>query len=66
MEGFHEEPRAKIEVLSEQTDKPLCEMDSHLLAIVTPTPRQAAVPIFEPNSIWPLADLIEKEILAQF
>lgn len=65
VEGFHEEPRAKIEVLSEQTDKPLCAMDSHLLAIVTPHARQDAVPMFMPNSIEPLADLIEREILAQ-
>lgn len=59
VEGFHDEPRAKIEVLSEQTDKPLCEMDSHLLAVVTPHPRQDAVPMFTPDSIKPLADLIE-------
>jgi formylmethanofuran dehydrogenase subunit E len=63
VEGFHLEPRAKIEVLSEQTDKPLCEMDSHLLAIVTPNARQNAVPMFTPNSIEPLADLIEREVL---
>ena len=63
VEGFHEEPRAKIEVLSEQTDKPLCEMDSHLLAIVTPNARQIAVPMFTPNNIEPLADLIEREVL---
>jgi formylmethanofuran dehydrogenase subunit E len=65
VEGFHEEPRAKIEVLSELTDKPLCERNSHLLAIVTPNARQDVVPMFTPNSIEPLADLIESEILAQ-
>ena len=63
VEGFHEEPRAKIEVLSERTQETLCEMDGHLLAIVTPSARQTTVPSFDPNSIKPLADLIEREVL---
>ena len=63
VEGFHEEARAKIEVLSERTRETLCETDGHLLAIVTPSARQTTVPSFEPNSIEPLADLIEREVL---
>ena len=65
VEGFHEEARAKIEVLSERTRETLCETDGHLLAIVTPSARQSPVPSFEPNSIEPLADLIEKKILGK-
>jgi formylmethanofuran dehydrogenase subunit E len=65
VEGFHEEPRAKIEVLAERQDEPLCKMDKNLLAIVAPTARQSAVPRFEPSSIKPLADLIEREVIAQ-
>jgi formylmethanofuran dehydrogenase subunit E len=65
VEGFHEEPRAKIEVLSDRTAEPLCKMDKNLIAIVTPSARPMAVPSFEPNSIKPLADLIEREILTR-
>ena len=65
VEGFHEEPRAKIEVLSNSMNEPLCKKDGHLLAIVTANARQNAVPMFTPDSIEPLADLIEGEILAQ-
>ncbi len=65
VEGFHEEARAKIEVLSNRTEETLCKMDRNLLAFVTPIARQSAVPSFKPNSIKPLADLIEREILAR-
>jgi len=60
-----EEPRAKIEVLSDRTAEPLCEMDRNLIAIVTPSMRPMAVPNFDPNSIKPLADLIEREVIAR-
>lgn len=65
VEGFHEESRAKIEVLSERSEDALCEADENLLAIVTPSARPAAVPRFTPNSIAPLVDLIEREILGK-
>jgi formylmethanofuran dehydrogenase subunit E len=65
VEGFHEEARAKIEVLSDRNDESLCKMDSHLLAIVTPNARPIAVPAFQPDSIKPLADLIERKVLAR-
>jgi molybdopterin-guanine dinucleotide biosynthesis protein MobB len=63
VEGFHEEARAKIEVLADRMDEPLCKMDSSLLAVVTPIARETKVPTFEPTNIKPLADLIEREIL---
>jgi formylmethanofuran dehydrogenase subunit E len=65
VEGFHEEPRAKIEVLPDATKEPLCKTDRHLLAFVSPHPPEAPVPTFAPNSIKPLADLIEHKILAR-
>lgn len=65
VEGFHEEGRAKIEVSSDRTAESLCKTDGHLLAVVTPSARQTTVPSFEPNSIKPLADLIEREILSK-
>jgi len=64
-EGFHEQPLAKIEVLSDRNDERLCKTDGNLLAIVAPTSRESAVPTFEPTGIKPLADLIERNILTQ-
>lgn len=63
VEGFHEEPRAKIEVLANSTCEPLCKLDNTLLAWVAPAARPAAVPTFEPTRIGKLADFIEREIL---
>lgn len=63
VEGFHDEARAKIEVLTDRKEEPLCNLDGNLLAVVTPTPRQSAVPRFAPSEIKPLADLIERKIL---
>jgi formylmethanofuran dehydrogenase subunit E len=65
VEGFHEEPRAKIEVRSAQYDKPLCPADNHLLAVVGRTGRDEGVPGFGLDSIKPLVDLIEKKILGK-
>ena len=65
VEGFHEEARAKIEVLSERTGEALCKTDENLLAIVTPSARQTALPTFATNEIKPLADLIEREVIAR-
>jgi len=63
VEGFHDEARAKIEVLSETVQEPLCKSDRHLLAFVGPNAPQTPVPVFPPSSIKPLADHIEKRIL---
>lgn len=63
VEGFHEEPEAKIEVLADRAGEPLCKLDPTLLAWVTPAARRGAVPSFDPSDIGPLADFIEREIL---
>jgi molybdopterin-guanine dinucleotide biosynthesis protein B len=63
VEGFHDQPRAKIEVLADRNDEPLCKLDDHLLAFVAPNARQATVPIFAPSHIKSLADFIERELL---
>jgi formylmethanofuran dehydrogenase subunit E len=63
VEGFHDEARAKIEVLSDAFEEPLCKTDRHLLAVVTPHASNTLAPSFAPNSIKPLADHIEKQLL---
>ena len=65
VEGFHDEARAKIEVLSERTGAALCKTDENLIAIITPSARPTAVPSFAPSSITPLVDLIEKKMLGK-
>ena len=65
VEGFHDEARAKIEVLSEQTGAALCKTDENLIAIITPSARPTPVPSFEPSGITPLVDLIEREVLGK-
>jgi molybdopterin-guanine dinucleotide biosynthesis protein B len=65
VEGFHDEARAKIEVMADRKDKPLCKIDGNLLAFVTPNGCQMTVPTFAPNDITPLADFIERNLLAR-
>jgi len=65
VEGFHLEPRAKIEVLSERAGERLCQMDKHLLAVVGATAQAAAIPAFAPGAIKALTDLIEKEFFGK-
>jgi formylmethanofuran dehydrogenase subunit E len=65
VEGFHNEARAKIEVLSARNDAALCAQDEHLLAIVAPALQPASVPTFAPGSIALIADFVEREILAR-
>ncbi|HEX6768416.1 MAG TPA: molybdopterin-guanine dinucleotide biosynthesis protein B [Candidatus Binatia bacterium] len=65
VEGFHNEARAKIEVRSARTDAALCAKDEHLLAIVAPEAQPASVPTFTPGSIGPIADFVERQILAR-
>jgi formylmethanofuran dehydrogenase subunit E len=62
VEGFHQEPRNKIEVLGAK-DEPLCKNDRHLLAFVTPSPCSMRLPTFAPDSIKALVELIEQQIL---
>lgn len=63
VEGFHEEPQLKIEVISEAEKRPLCDSDPNLVALVTPNGHKSAVPIFAPESIKSIADLIERKLL---
>ena len=63
VEGFHDQPHAKIEVLSDHNENFLCSADKNLLAIVTTNGHHSTVPAFSPTNIAPLADLIQQEIL---
>jgi formylmethanofuran dehydrogenase subunit E len=63
VEGFHRERQAKIEVLSAQGNERLCRMDENLIATVGPADPDESVPSFQPGSITPLADFIERKIL---
>ena len=63
VEGFHDQPHAKIEVLSDHSAEPLCKADGSLVAIVTANGHRSALPTFAPTSIAPIADLIEREVL---
>jgi molybdopterin-guanine dinucleotide biosynthesis protein B len=65
VEGFHEESRPKVEVISERYDETLCKRDANLFAIVGPAVRDATVPVFEPSGVKSLADLIERQMLAR-
>jgi len=65
VEGFHEQPRTKIEVVSVKTNGRLCSADENLFAVVGPAGNDEAVPSFAPDSIKPLVDLIEKNILGK-
>ncbi len=64
VEGFHQEPRPKIEVISERDSETLCKGDANLIAVVAPAARHAPVPAFDPSVINELADLIERQVLA--
>ena len=65
VEGFHLEPKAKIEVLSPRNAERLCPADENLLALVGETDAGESIPTFAPNGITPLADLIETRILGR-
>lgn len=63
VEGFHDQPHAKIEVLSDRSKEPLCKTDGKLVAIVSANGHRSALPIFAPTAIAPIADLIERAVL---
>ncbi|HEU4343190.1 MAG TPA: molybdopterin-guanine dinucleotide biosynthesis protein B [Candidatus Binatia bacterium] len=63
VEGFHRERQAKIEVLSAQCKERLCRMDENLIATVGPADPEESVLNFQPGSIIPLTDFIERKIL---
>jgi formylmethanofuran dehydrogenase subunit E len=63
VEGFHEEPGPKIEVLSRHHDARLCSANDLVIATVGANLAPAEVPSFQPDWIGPLADFIESTIL---
>jgi formylmethanofuran dehydrogenase subunit E len=63
VEGFHEEPRAKIEVLSTAGSMRLCVDDDQLIALVGNDAERCGVPCFAPAGVGALADFIEREFL---
>jgi formylmethanofuran dehydrogenase subunit E len=65
VEGFHLELRAKIEVLSDQSDERLCRADENLLAVVAVSGHDEAASNFSPDNIKPLVDFIERKILGK-
>ncbi len=63
-EGFKREHKPKIEVFrAEKHRKPLCPVDSNLIAFVTNTKQNLSVPIFGLEEIKELVDFIEKKYL---
>lgn len=65
VEGFHEVPGPKVEVLSARADGRLCRMDKLVIATVGANSAAAEIPSFEPHAIGPLADFIERTFLAK-
>lgn len=65
VEGFHREAGPKIEVLSDQKDRRICDADEHVLAVVGLNGSHLSIPCYKPDGIQPLADLIEREILGR-
>jgi formylmethanofuran dehydrogenase subunit E len=65
VEGFHLESGPKVEVLSSGNNHRICKPDEDVLAVVGVTDSDASIRRFDLDSIEPLADLIEKEILGR-
>jgi molybdopterin-guanine dinucleotide biosynthesis protein B len=65
VEGFHEVPGPKIELLSAREDGRLCRMDKLVIATVGANSAAAEIPSFEPHAIGPLADFIERTFLTK-
>jgi molybdopterin-guanine dinucleotide biosynthesis protein MobB len=63
VEGFHLEPRAKIEVLSDQNGERLCPVDENVLAVVGAAEHDEPASSFSRDNIKPLVDLIERKVL---
>jgi formylmethanofuran dehydrogenase subunit E len=63
VEGFHEEPGLKIEVLSEHGEGRLSRADKLVIATVGTNPAAAEIPSFKPHAIGPLADFVERTFL---
>ena len=66
VEGFHEEPGVKIEVLSEGGDPRLCRSDASVIATVGGPVTASELPSFAPSAIGPLTDFLERILLAAY
>jgi molybdopterin-guanine dinucleotide biosynthesis protein B len=62
-EGFHLEPRPKIEVAAPDRRERLCPSDKDVIAVVGAPAADLTVPRFGLEEIVPLADFIEHHIL---
>jgi molybdopterin-guanine dinucleotide biosynthesis protein B len=59
MEGYKRIERAKLEVFrSDVSDQPACLDDTHLVALITDTPLDVAMPRFSPRDIQGVTDFI--------
>jgi molybdopterin-guanine dinucleotide biosynthesis protein B len=59
MEGYKRIQRPKLEVFrSEVSEKPACLDDAHLVAIISDTPLDMAIPRFSPGDIQGVTDFI--------
>lgn len=65
-EGYKKESKPKIEVFRSQVhDKPLCQNDNHLVALVSDIPLDLGVPRFELNDIKGLGEFLEQRFLTK-
>lgn len=65
-EGYKKESKPKIEVFRSQVhDKPLCQNDNHLVALVSDIPLDLGVPRFELNDIKGLEEFLEQRFLTK-
>jgi formylmethanofuran dehydrogenase subunit E len=63
VEGFHLETGPKIEVLSSRNTRRLCTNEEDVVAVVRSFDSGPSLARFDPDSVKPLADAIEKKIL---
>ena len=65
VEGFHDQPHAKIEVVSQSRGRRLCSSDEHLLATVGGIPPvESTVPYFDAGNTTLLADFVVQKLLS--
>jgi molybdopterin molybdotransferase len=65
-EGYKKESKPKIEVFRSQVhDKPLCQNDNHLVALVSDIPLDLGVPRFELDDIKGMGEFLEQRFLTK-
>ncbi len=62
-EGFSRAGKARIEVVRGPQGDWHLKIDEHLLAVVADVPLDLSVPLFSPENVEPLADLIQSTFL---